>query len=130
MENFKLDLLCAIKYLSDVPRRALAALFRAERRVRENDVEIAPTLPGARERVAAFDFPLDAVKRGVHQREPVGFAHQLDAAKRFPNLELRFFGFQVEIIVRRRSDETVGRDHKAERAARRVVAAFADLRRR
>ena len=123
----EVELLVARRVGEVVARGALAALFRAEGGICEDDVVAFQALAEVREGVAEVDLALDAVEHGVHEREAVGVVDEFAAGEGFFDLEVRFVDGEVVVVVRGVAHGLRGGDHEAERAAGGVVAALAGL---
>ena len=85
----EVELLVARRVGEVVARRALAALLRAERRIRQYDIIILEALAKVGQRVAEVDWAVDAVQHGVHEREAVRVMDELTAGKGFFRLKVR-----------------------------------------
>ena len=96
---------------------ALAAFFRAEGRIREDDVVAFEALAEVREGVAEVDGALDAVQHGVHEREAVRIVDELAAGEGFLYLEIRHVLGEGLIVVGMIAHVLVGGNHEAEGAA-------------
>ena len=107
---------------------ALAALLRAERRIGQHKVVILHGLAQVGEGVAQEDLPADVVQHGVHEGQSVGVVHEFAAGKGLVPLEPRGVGVQVEKVPGLLLHVGVGRNHKAERPACRVVTPLPRLR--
>ena len=116
----EVELLVARRVGEVVARRTLAALLRAERRIRQHDVVILEALAEVRERVTKVNRAVDAMQHGVHEREPVRVVDELAAGEGLLILEVCQFLSEVGVVVRHVPDVLRGGDHEAERAAGRV----------
>ena len=116
----EVELLVARRVGKVVARRALAALLRAERRIRQHDVVILEALAEVRERVAKVNRAVDAVQHGVHEREPMRVVDELAAGEGFLDFEVGQLLGEVGVVVRHVPDVLRGGNHEAERAAGRI----------
>ena len=116
----EVELLVARRVGEVVARRTLAALLRAERRIRQHDVVVLEALAEVRERVAKVNRAVDAVQHGVHEREAVRVVDELAAGEGFLDFKVGQFLSKVGVVVRHVPDVLRSGDHEAERAAGRV----------
>ena len=105
-----------------VPCGALTALFRPKGGIGEDHVIALHSLAQVGQGIAQSDGSLHIVEHGVHQGQAVGVVYQLAAGKRLCPFKGGGIGVQVKEIVGLRRDILMGRNHKAEGAAGRVVA--------
>ena len=124
----EVELLVARRVGEIVARRALAALLRAKRRIRQHDIVILEPLAEVGKRVAKEDWPFDAVQHGIHEREAVRVVNELTAGEGLLYLKVRHICREVGVVIRLGLDVLRGGDHEAERAAGGVVAKLAGLR--
>lgn len=120
----EVELLVARRVGEIVARRALAALLRAERRIRQHDIVILEPLAKVGKRVAKEDWPFDDVQHGIHEREAVRVVNELTAGEGLLYLKIRHICREVGVVIRLGLDVLRGGDHEAERAAGGVSTYF------
>ena len=124
----KVQLLVAGGVSEVVTGGTLATLLRSKGGIGEHYVITPHSFAEIGQGIAQRDGPLHVVQHGVHQSQTVGVVYQFHAGERLRAFKGGDVCAQVKEVIGLVRNISMGSNHKAERAASGVVAAFLRLR--